>query len=285
MRRKILFALVLTPLVLFLSLPAAAAAQQALLPVDDSGHFEIGFHMGTWNINVIKSLIESNINDTLRDNLSSKFIEAIRTDYPDAHVVNYAQSLTFDSDGSNFGIEARWYPSGKHGTFSLGFALERTNMRFFFPTIDAAVTIQTSAYGVPLTFAPSITQAQFELNPWSYHFSFRWDILPTSPITPYFTVGLGVFSTNYLYDSLLTLTYSGSLMQGSVVVGNYAGVITKSVKQAIDESSQQNNIPQILPILQLSVGIKGKILDFLHVLADFGIWNGLSFRGGVAIRM
>jgi hypothetical protein len=50
-----------------------------------------------------------------------------------------------------------------------------------------------------------------------------------------------------------------------------------------DGDDEEFNIP-IFPFIQLNVGLKLEILDQVHLLTDFGIWNGFAFRGGLAFR-
>ena len=57
------------------------------------------------------------------------------------------------------------------------------------------------------------------------------------------------------------------------------------VKNELKKINKSVFLPVFIPFFQLNAGIKGKITNNLHVLVDAGIWNGISFRGGIAFRI
>ena len=73
------------------------------------GNWEFDLHISTWNINILKPLIEDSISPDF-DNYD-----------PDKG------QFSFDSNGSSYGIAIRYFPKGKNGSFSLGFSYERNN--------------------------------------------------------------------------------------------------------------------------------------------------------------
>lgn len=70
-----------------------------MIPVKAKGMFEFGFHYSSWNVNMIAPLLEDEIIPE---------IEYWDPEYG---------SLTFDSNGNNYGFEFRFFPGGKDGSF------------------------------------------------------------------------------------------------------------------------------------------------------------------------
>ena len=63
------------------------------------GQWEIGIHYATWGTSYFGVDTEDNIPDAFE---------------------SYSGSLKFDPHGHNYGIGIRFFPGGKHGSFSLG---------------------------------------------------------------------------------------------------------------------------------------------------------------------
>lgn len=268
---------------------AAVLALLSPAPLPASGNWEFNVHYSAWSLNMVRSVIEDNVGDVLEDNLRDKMIERIREEYPDIYAKSYTQSFRFDSSGSNYGVEVRFFPGGRQGSFSLGVALEKTAMKVGFPTIESHMVIGSSRYpNQDGYFDAAVTKAEMELKPVSAHFSLRWEIKPSWKLHPYITLGAGFFGVRYLEKGTFYVAYSGTLRvpgQGSEHIDD---VIDKTVKQALDETKNDEgdpvNIPSILPIVQLNVGLRGELTPNVNVLFDFGIWDGFLFRGGLSLR-
>ncbi|MFQ5722398.1 MAG: hypothetical protein ACE5GI_07885, partial [Candidatus Aminicenantales bacterium] len=117
--------------------------------------------------------------------------------------------------------------------------------------------------------------------------SFRWDIVPSSPIHPYITFGVGMAGGTALEEATMTYSYTGDLTIGEEESEHYENVETKSVKEVKDELEEEGVeffIPSFFPFIQLNLGLKGEITNNLHLLVDAGIWDGFLIRGAVAFR-
>lgn len=243
------------------------------------GKFEFGFHYSKWSLNIIKGLIEDALSENMESTFSDDFLTDIQQDYPGLSEDSYEQDVSFDSSGSNFGFEARWYPGGRHGSFSLGLSVEKTSMEVI-PKLSARMDMDDGSY------YEADANASFIINPLSFHLSFRWDIIPSSPIHPYFTFGLGAATGTALDEAEFSYSYSGTYYEG----GNsesYAGGETKTLtelKEDMEDEGEDFFLPGFIPFIQLNLGLKGEITDNLHLLVDAGIWNGFLLRGGIAFR-
>jgi len=248
------------------------------------GEWEIGFHYGRWSLNLLAPLIEEKAGDLLEDNLRDEMLNKIREKYPYIHATSYTQTIEFDSTGSNFGGEIRYYPSGNQGSFSIGLGVEKSSLQCSFPKVDVIMQLESDLNPAQKgDFVARATAAQFNISPLSYHFNVRWDIAPQALIHPYITLGAGFFTIGDLEKGRVILGYSGTLTVTGIGQETISDAYEKTVKEALEES-EDVNLPSVLPILQLNVGLKAMISENIHLLIDFGIWDGFLLRGGVGIR-
>ncbi len=252
------------------------------------GHFELSFHYSQWSIDILRGLIEEGISDALEEELRDEFLEDIQQDYPYLYDSSYSQSVSFDSGGDNYGFEIRWYPGGQNGSFSLGISVEKTTMRVSLPELSASMTLRDQVTGKTASFQAGVRNTQFEMNPLSFHLSFRWDIKPSWKVHPYITYGFGVASGSALEEGKLTATWSGDLNIEGEASESYSGSESKTFKELKDELEEEGEeffLPSFFPFIQLNLGIKGAISENFYILFDAGIWNGFLLRGGIAIRI
>lgn len=250
------------------------------------GQFEFGFHYSQWSIDILRSIIEDALSDSLETELKDKILEDIQNDYPELIEKRYVQNVSFDSGGNNFGFEIRWYPAGKSGSFSLGLSVEKTTMRVSLPDVSADLSVENTFTGEVSNFKGG-ANAEFLMKPLSFHLSFRWDIMPSSRIRPYVTFGLGAATGTALEEGQLTYAYSGDLEIEGEQPEHYESSENKTIKQLKDEMEEEGEefvLPGFLPFFQLNLGLKGAITENLYLLVDAGIWDGFILRGGIAYR-
>jgi hypothetical protein len=244
------------------------------------GTFEFGFHYGRWGIDVLRGLIEEGLNDGMESTFRDDFFADIQQDYPLLTDVGYTQEVSFDSSGSNFGFEVRWYPGGRHSSFSFGLSVEKTSMTVSIPTVSAQLELSDGS------FFEADASAEFKMDPLAFLLSVRWDIVPSSPFHPYITFGLGAATGTALENGEFSFEWSGQLfIQGQTEI--YLDSDTKTLKEWKDELEAEEEdlfIPGFIPFIQLNVGLKGEVTENIHLLVDAGIWNGFLLRGGVAFR-
>lgn len=249
-----------------------------IFPAFAQGHLEFSLHKSSWNINIFESAIESNLGNTLKKYI----LKEVYKDYPVIEDSNYSQNVDFNSSGGNFGFEIRWYPKGKEGVYSLGVSLEKTTIKTGFSQISTNIelsdgSVYTGNFG-----------GDFIMEPWSVHLSSRWDIIPSMRIHPYITIGLGVAKGTYLENAKISYDFSADLKIDGDVYESYEVSDTRTLLEVKNELKKINEsvfLPGFIPFFQLNAGIKGEITNNLHILVDAGIWNGISFRGGIAFRI
>jgi hypothetical protein len=252
----------------------------------DKNHFEISLHASTWSLNFLKSQIENRISTEMNDLFENEFMESINDDYPDLYPTEITQSVEFHSGGNHFGIEIRWYPGGKNGSFSLGFTVDKTNMKISLPLVKVDMTLKSSISDREGYFRGEVTHASFVTDPLVFGINLRWDIIPTKKFHPYITFGLGIFPVNAVRNAIVDLSYNGTLQVDGEPDDSIAESHFKTVEDILEEENSDDpfeNIP-FIPVLQFNIGIKGEIAENLYLFLDFGIWNGLSLSGGVATR-
>ncbi|MBN1271009.1 MAG: hypothetical protein JXB26_01955 [Candidatus Aminicenantes bacterium] len=234
------------------------------------GMLEIEVHYGQWTVDWVKSLFEGKLADELGGEIRKEMIRTVRKSHPSIVDTEHEDGLAFDSGGMNYGLEVRFYPKGREGAFSLGLSLERTEMRF-------TVSGTTKQIFSNATYAEVEAEAFVKISPISSNLSFRWDFKPSWRVTPYFVFGLGIAG----FDGTMGYSYEGSYIWS----GPEESIEDNDEKNIQDfEEEIEFNLPNIIPFLQLHLGIRGEILPFLHVRVEAGIWDGFVVRGGLAYR-
>jgi len=236
-----------------------------------AGRFEASAHYSSWSANLVTNLAKGDLNTAFGKALQSAINKELTKRYPTLEKKEFSSDLAFDTSGSNYGFEIRYYSRGWAGTFSLGFGLEKTNITF---ALNGTATQIFTVGGV----ARANATATVEAKPFATHFSFRWEMgRPTARVKPYFTFGIG------LAPLAGTFTYSYT---GTYTLGDSQESIADSQTKDFAALSKDIdfNIPKILVILQLDFGLKVEIVKGLFVLGEAGIWDGFMLRGGLGYR-
>ena len=247
-----------------------------------TGHFELGFHYGAWSIDLMRFTIESLLGDALKRELKKPLLEEIQQDYPEIVEKSYHQDIHFDSSGENYGFEARWYPKGKNGSFSLGFSVEKTSMRI--EIRDIKVTLESTQGHV----FQGEGSGYFDIAPVSAHLSFQWDIKPQWRIRPYISFGFGLAWGKVFERARVGYSVSGTLVQLGQVLDTYEQSDTMTLaelKQDLEEEGENFSLPDVFPFVNLNAGIKGEITRSVYLMLDAGVWDGFLIRAGLAIRL
>ena len=235
-----------------------------------SDKFEIGIHYGPWTLKPISNYFEDDLLDEISQEIRDKIREELTDKYPQLVESDYEDELAFSTSGSNFGVEIRYFPKGREGSFSLGFSLERTRIR---ARVEGPV-IQEYTDG---TFAQVDSFAYITTNPLTTNISFRWDINPKWRVSPFFVMGFGVAAligeAGYEYSG--TYVWSGPNEE----IGDSDDRTFKEWEEEAD-----TNIPNIFYLIQLQLGVRARIVPRVSVNAELGIWDGFVFRIGVFYR-
>jgi hypothetical protein len=241
------------------------------LPPDNiKGKFEIDVHYSTWSINLLSNWYASGLLDWLGREIRDEVFQQISGDYVGIYNADYDHNLVFDSNGNNFGIEFRFYPQGLGTPFSLGVSIEKNEMNLI---VEGKVT-QNFSNG---TYAEVDTTMYLKVMPLFTNLSFRWDMVPKSPFSPYFVLGFGIGALTgefgYNYRGIYTWTGPTEQIEDEV---------SKTLKEA--EEEMEVNLPNIFPLLQAGLGLRIQVFPALHLKAEASFWNGFILRAGAALR-
>jgi len=241
-----------------------------VLDEEKGGHWELSAHYSTWSVNLIKTLLEDALTDKLGKEIQNELIKKSGTIQAGLVPYEFTQGLAFDSGGSNYGLELRYFSAGRAGTFSLGLAFEKTDLKL---TLNGNAR-QTFTNGA---FASTDVKSTLISSPFSTHINFRWEVGQSVQLTPYFVLGFGFAPLKGTFS----YTYTGTFKKD-----DFSQTIGDSQEKDFDTLSQDIDfkIPDILVILQLHFGIKAQIYQGLSLLAEAGIWDGFVLRGGLAYR-
>lgn len=278
-------ALALTwPGVLMAQQPSQEEQLSSVAIIDESGKFEIGVYYGRWTLNPILSQFEADLGEELGQQIRDAIIDEVRDLNPYIAGTDSVDNFAFDSSGPSYGLEARFYPQGRLGSFSLGLSIDKLTMRI---SGEGSVS-QNFDDG---TSAEAGGSGEIVLSPLFTTLSFRWDIMPRWRISPYYSMGLGVAALGgggasgdvQTSDNGegLSWEYAGTYTWAA---GDYtvSGSDQLTIKEAEEEGDF--NIPGILPLIAINLGVRAEITPNLLLRAEAGFWDGIAFRFGVSGR-
>jgi len=235
-----------------------------------AGKLEVEVHYGYWTLDLFKGIFEDDLTQSLSDEIAEEIAIEINESGHKIAKAGHNHNLVFGSSGSIFGFELRFYPGGRYSSFSLGVSIEKTHMNV---TVEGPVNVQFNDGSYAEMDAVGIV----ELNPLFTNISFRWDIKPEWAVTPYFVLGLGVAALNgevrYNYNG--TYYWAGGREA-------HQDEDMRDIKEA--EEDTDFNLPNILPLLQINIGVRAEVIPHLHLKAEAGIWDGFILRAGIAYK-
>jgi len=251
-------------ILVFLIIPAIIVFSQFALA---KGEWQISPHYGIWSLRPIEPMIENSMADTFETAFQELIEEYSGIIDPDG---DYSQSVDFDSSGKNLALEFRFYPGGEDGSFSIGLAVEKSELAI---TLDCLAKYEL-ADG---SYVHGSGSAVLLWQPTSYHLSFRWDLMPSWQLHPYIGFGAGIAS------------FKGVLTYEATVETYDASTATTTIEITFDEIDLEfleYTEPKIAPlVVQLNLGFSLEVTKNLYFLLDAGIWNGFLVRGGVCLRV
>ena len=254
-----------------LNIPKPAAPAYENFWTKLAGRFEAGVHYGGWTVDPVVSVFEGDLNDSLGKAFQNAINDELTDKYPGLKKSAFSPDLAFDSSGADYGFELRYYSRGRAGTFSFGIGLEKTSLKF---SLDGTAVQSFTNGGVARANATAVLEAK----PLATHFSFRWEIGPTTAwVKPFFTFGLGLAPLDGTFSYSYTGTYT---------LGEAEESISDSQTKNFEALSEdiEFDIPKIIVFLQLDFGLKVKIVEGLFVTAQAGLWDGFHVRGGLGYR-
>ena len=269
--------------VLFVSLLLAGAP--AL--VAQGGHFEFGGHYGRWTLDILGNKAVELIEDAAGDELREAIEDEIRSLYPNLISTAFAQVIDFDSSGDDFGASVRWYPGGRHGSFSLGVSVEKSTFKVY-PVSTVHMDLEDMVTSAVATFDGD-AEGTALIKATSFLLTVRWDIFPSKTVNPYITFGGGLSTSKALDDSTVAYAFSGQLAGSTIPTETIEGSDSKTLRELKDEALAEGEtdfpIPNFIPFLQLNLGLKVRLTKTVHVLVDAGVFDGFMASAGIALRI
>lgn len=256
----------------------------SVMVIDDSGKFEIGLYYGRWTLNPIISQFEEDLAEELGDRIRQEINDELMRLNPFLQPTTYVDDFTFDASGPNYGLEFRFYPQGRLGAFSLGLSFDKVSMRIF----GEGKTLQNYDDG---TYAEADGTGEIILRPLFTTLSFRWDFMPRWRVSPYYSMGVGLAAIGKVKESGDAINYDKSDHLTWEYDGRYVWIgpdytISGSGQLTLKEAEEEGdfNIPNILPLLTLNLGVRAEITPNLLLRGEIGFWDGVGFRLGVSGR-
>ncbi len=235
------------------------------------GRWEFGFHYSSWGLDLVKGMFQESLLDSVSEEIRDNVTDQLRR-YSSGLLIPTTDShqLAFDSEGSNYGAEIRYYPRGRRGSMSVGFSIEQTHIKL----MARGPVTQNYSDGSSATVEGD---ALIETSPVTIQLSFRWDFVPSSRVTPYFVFGLGLGPLN----GDAQYTYAGAYSRGS-----QQAAITGEWHKTFDELREDGDLSLDLMIMaHAAFGVKAEVARGIILQAEAGFWDGLIIRGGLAFRL
>ncbi len=235
-----------------------------VLPLRADIGFEFFGGAGVWSLNLLKGKIESFARDRVDEVLKGK----LEDEYPQLRGADYQHSETFSSGGGSFSGGFRIYPGGKNSGFSIGVSFIRLSMDV---RVDGKITVTKSSDRAEISGGGKVV-----INSYGAMLSLRGLLFPSLPVTPYLSFGLGAgtLKGEISYEGKGTVWYQGNQE-------DFSQKETKTIDQLRQE---EENIPNLLPMLQLGIGIDGKVGGGLSFFVEGGILDGFYVGGGMLYR-
>jgi tetratricopeptide (TPR) repeat protein len=237
---------------------------------EKGGHWEIGAHYSWWSVNLLKGLFESKLTEELGKSVQNEIVKQSGMIQAGLVKLSYTQSLSFDSSGTNTGLEVRYYSRGRAGTFSLGLGFEQTYIKLILTGTARQDYLSGSTASINV-------DSNVAISPFSTHVNFRWEFGANQRLTPFLTFGLGFAPLSGTFSYAYTGTYkAGSLEQS----------LSGSKEQSFDELGREIDFrfPSILIVFQLDFGLKAELAKGLSLSGEAGLWDGFMLRGGLSYR-
>lgn len=253
---------------------AEAVEEQQVIPEgimeEEGGYFEVEVHYSFWSLDPVKGAFEGTLTKKVANEIRDHLTDQLNSIYGGKlGPTSYEQSLSFDSEGANYGFEVRYYPLGRRGSMSIGFSLEKTKIKLL---MKGPVT-QRYADG---SVANVEGDAYVETNPLTTNLSFRWDIVPSWRVTPYVVVGFGIGPLG----GTAAYVYNGNYRSGGV-----QAIVRGEETKTFDDLREEGDIKlDRFILLHTAIGVKGYVYERLILKGELGFWDGLVLRCGMAYR-
>jgi tetratricopeptide (TPR) repeat protein len=251
--------------------PLETAAAAAVAEADKGGHWEINGHYSHWTVNPVISIFKGTLTDKLANEIQNEIDKKLRSSHAGLVSAQFSPNLTLNSSGTNYGLELRYFTTGWAGTFSIGAAIESTQLSLSLSGTPQQIftngTVADAVVSAELKTVPLLTT----------NFNFRWEI-GRGRLRPYFVFGLGFGKL----DGTFSYSYSGTYRYSSLQEEIPAASATKDFATLSEDIDFK--IPKMFVILQLHFGLKLELIKGASLLAEAGIWDGLLLRGGLAFR-
>jgi tetratricopeptide (TPR) repeat protein len=251
--------------------PATLQPASVIAPeIRKGGNVQVQFHLSGWTLDPVVKIVEGLLADKIGHEILHKISQEVRASHYALIEAGSQQELSFDSGGSNYGLEIRYYSRGWPGSFSLGLSFDKT-------TIRLALSGKVNQSFTNGTSAEAEAGGQLTLDLASTLINFRWDISPLSRLSPYFIVGLGITPFEGVVNYEYIGTYKALGLQESLSDGD---------EMTLKELAEENDFDllDVFVVLQLALGLDVEIYRGLTVSGETGLWDGFYLRGGLGYR-
>lgn len=238
--------------------------------------FEVEIHGAGWSATPVVRIFDTQLDEIYSREIIYSLTHALKNSpiSIDPSEIDYSRDFNYSSTGNYYGLAVRYYPSGGSSKFVIGLSIDKTNVTVSGKTVFKQNIVRSlKADG----------SGHVELKPVLANLHFQYYFSPTKKFSPYMTLGLGAGIlnksnpeiNNFNFDLNASFEFLGTVIP-----------IPANFTYSLDEIEERSgkNIPGIMPLVQLSFGMKANINDRFNVNSEIGIYNGLHLKLGTGFK-
>ena len=238
--------------------------------------FEVEIHAAGWSVTPITKIFDNRLDEIYSDEIIYSLTYALRNSpiSIDPSEIDYTRDFEYTSIGYYYGIAVRYYPRGGASKFVFGLSVDKT---------DVQVRGKTDFTQNVIPSLRADGTGMIHMQPILANLHLQYNFSTGKTITPYLTFGLGAGILNKQNETVNSFQFD--LNTSFRFFGVDYSVPTKFV-YSFEEIEQRsgNDIPGVMPLVNLAFGAKANITDVINANLEVGIYNGLAAKLGLAMR-
>lgn len=237
---------------------------------------EVEIHGAGWSATPVARIFDSKLDEIYSREIVYSLTHVLKNSpiSIDPSEIDYNRDFQYTSSGYYYGLAVRYYPSGGASKFVIGLSVDKTNVTVSGKTeFNQNIIRSLTADGTGMAqLQPILANLHFQ-----YYFS------PTKKYSPYITFGLGAGILNKNNDEINNFQFDLNtsfefLGQPFSIPANF----TYTLQEIENRSSR--SIPGVMPLVQLSFGMKAHLSERFNVNSEIGIYNGLHLKFGTGYK-
>jgi len=263
-------------LLISFSLDGQTKIHDNLVIPPNNNKFEIELHGAIWSATPVARIFDTKLDEIYSREIVYSLTHALKNSpiTIDPSEIDYNRDFQYTSSGNYYGISVRYYPKGGSSKFVIGISVDKTNVEVSGKTeFNQNIIKSLSADGT----------GHVELQPILANLHFQYYFSPAKKLSPYMTFGLGAGILNKQDAKINNFNFD---LNASYEFLGAAFPIKSNFAYSLEEIEQRSkkSIPGIMPLVQLSFGLKANLSERFNINTEVGVYNGLHAKIGTGFR-